>query len=283
MDHSDYLLIDSGEGKKLEQFGPYTISRPAAQALWLPALSKKQWKSANATFTREPEMRWLKGIQEEWSIEVASIRFHLKLTDFGHLGLFPEQRDQWEWLQTFLPKEEKKRERPLRVLNLFAYSGGATLAAAKGGAEVCHLDASKGMVQWARDNAKLNGLENHPIRWIVDDVIKFLQREERRGNHYDGIILDPPTYGKGSRGEVFKFEKELNHLLHLCRSVLSKDPAFILLSCHTPNVTPTILTNILTQLMEPFGGATEGGEMLLKGKEGILPLPSGVFARWTNA
>lgn len=275
---NDYELIDSGNGRKLERFGETLLARPAAQALWHPELGDKEWQRADAELTREEETEWQakKTIKELWTIAIDGIRFQLKLTDFGHVGIFPEQRPQWRWIRELV----SRRKNP-QVLNLFAYSGGSTLAAALGGAEVCHLDASKGMVQWARENALLNGLEEAPIRWIIDDVSKFLAREIRRGRRYDAIILDPPTFGRGPKGELFKIEERLLPLLSQCKELLSDDPLFLLLSCHTPGHTPLVLQQILSQYME--GGIIEGGEMALTGKrKGMFVLPSGAFARWSH-
>ena len=218
-----YELLDSGNGAKLERFGEVVLARPCAQAVWQPQRPAR-WKTADATFDREDGNRWhgRNRLPQEWVIDVDGTRFRLSGTDFGHLGIFPEQRAQWTWIRETVAAAG----RPVRVLNLFAYSGGSTLAAARGGAEVCHLDASKGMVQWARANAALNGLENHPIRWIVDDAHKFLNREIRRGRRYDGIILDPPTYGRGGNGETYKIERDLTETLRLCRALLSDSPLF---------------------------------------------------------
>ena len=275
--HDQYTLIDSGLGRKLEQFGPYLIDRPASQALWQPSLEAAVWKAADAALIREGERQWVRQRQlpDDWTVEIAHLKFLLKPTDFGHLGIFPEQRLFWAWIQERLAKAPRAR-----VLNLFAYSGGITLAAAKAGAEVCHLDASKGMVSWARENASLNGLEKAPIRWIVDDVSKFLEREIRRGQSYDAIVLDPPTFGRGSRGEVFKLEEKIIPLLESCRRLLSKRPLFLLLSCHTPGVTPTVLTHLLSQTLKGYSGAIDAGEMLLTGPS-ALSLPSGAYARWS--
>lgn len=277
-----YTLLDSGDGKKLEQFGSYTLARPAGQAVWRPALSKKEWESADAVFTREGDFRWLRKISGEWVVEVAGIKLRLSSTDFGHLGVFPEQKALWKWIGKKLLAAKEKRNQPLKVLNLFAYSGGATIAASRAGAEVCHLDASKGMVAWAKENAVLNSLSENPIRWIVDDVRKFLSRETRRNNFYDAIILDPPSFGKGSQGQVFKFERDLYPLLEQCRDLLSKKPEFILLSCHTPNISSGGLCNVLTQLMQKFPGKIEQGELMLEGEDRVLPLPNGTFARWVH-
>lgn len=275
-----YALLDSGDGKKLERFGPYTMVRPAGQAIWTPTLPKKEWDKADARFTREEECQWLKKISGEWFVEIKGIRFQLSTTDFGHLGIFPEQKEQWLWMQSQIKKAGEKRSKPVKVLNLFAYSGGATLFTVAAGAEVCHLDASKGMVSWARENATLNGFDKKPIRWIVDDVRKFLLREHKRDSKYDAIILDPPTYGRGSKGEVFKFERDLPELMEQCRNLLSEDPLFLVLSCHTPTITPVGLENVLRQVMAGVEGKIEHGELLLEGSKDVLPLPSGIYARW---
>jgi 23S rRNA (cytosine1962-C5)-methyltransferase len=280
MKKSDYQLIDSGSGKKLERFGDYLIERPASQAAWLPQKPKATWKCSHAQFTREDDKKWtnLDGLPEEWTITVSDIQFKLSPTDFGHLGIFPEQTPFWQWAQQAIREENSKRDTPLRVLNLFAYSGGSTLAAAKGGAEVVHLDASKGMVAWARDNAAINGLKEAPIRWITDDVTKFINRELRRGNRYDAIILDPPTFGRGTKGELFKIEEEIVPLLQSCRQLLTENPLFVMLSCHTPGYTPTVLHHLLEQSVDNLGGGIVTGEMFLEGEE--FPLPSGAYARW---
>lgn len=283
MSQDSYTLIDSGNGRKLERFGPYLVSRPASQALWLPKLPTDAWQKAHASLTREGERLWNKrpDLPDSWQAEVSGVTFLLKPTDFGHLGIFPEQRPLWRWLSGAVAQSKRK---PVHLLNLFAYSGGATLAAAHAGAKVCHLDASKGMVAWARENAALNGLDKAPIRWIVDDVSKFLAREARRGTRYDAIVLDPPTFGRGSRGEVFKIEEQIIPLLQHCRALLSDDPLFVLLSCHTPGMTPTVLHHLLSQAMEGYGDAIDSGEMVLTGQSSdVLPLPSGSFARWHRA
>ena len=280
----DYALLDSGDGKKLERFGPYRLARPCSQAVWKPALGEAAWADAHATFDRTEGNQWHNrgALPAEWKIVAAGITFKLSGTDFGHLGLFPEQRAQWAWLRETVRAACVSRGRPVQVLNLFAYSGGSTLAAALGGAEVCHLDASKGMVQWARDNARLNGLQDHPIRWITDDAHKFLCREERRDRRYDAVILDPPTFGRGQNNEMYKIEKDLPETLRLCRSLLTADPLFILLSAHTPGYSPVVLQNVLGQAADGLGGATSSGEMLLTGAPDVLPTPCGAYARWTS-
>lgn len=261
-----YQLLDSGNGQKWEQFGPFILCRPCPQAVWRP----QKEIEADAVFSRENGNRWTfrTKLPREWDILVRGVRMKISLTDFGHLGIFPEHAALWDWMRPLLEKGD-------RVLNLFAYSGGATLAAAQEGVEVCHLDASKGMVDWARQNAALNHLEERPIRWIVDDALKFLRREEKRGSRYSGIILDPPTFGRGGQGEIFKIEEEIIPLLELCKNVLSDLPKFVIFSCHTPGFTPVVLEHLLTQI---FGKKVESGEMLLTSSSS-LSIPSGAFAR----
>ena len=268
----DYELLDSGDGRKLERFGRVTLARPCAQALWRPSCPAL-WTRATASFDREDGNRWhgRSALPKDWTIATAGMRFKLGGTDFGHLGLFPEQRAQWRWIREKVNGERGK----VSVLNLFAYSGGSTVAAAQGGAEVCHLDAAKGMVQWARENAALNGLADHPIRWIADDAHKFMAREVRRGRRYDAIILDPPTFGHGASGETYKIERDLKTTLDLTRQLLSEHPVFVLFSSHSPGLSCRVAENILGQL---FPQATlESGEMLLEGKG--LSCPSGIFCR----
>lgn len=278
-----YCLLDSGLGRKLERFGQYTLVRPCSQAIWRPTLSQETWAGASATFDRERGLNWhgRETLPETWMVRIDGIKFILSSTDFGHLGVFPEQRASWQWIGETI----KAAGRPLSVLNLFAYSGGSTLASALAGAEVCHLDASHGMVDWARKNAELNGLKSHPIRWIADDVHKFLSREVKRGRKYDGIILDPPSFGRGTRGEVYKLERDLPKTLSLCRQVMSDRPAFILLSAHTPGITPVVLEHMIADAIAEVAeaGSFSCGEMLLEGDSGTRPVPSGCMARWSAA
>lgn len=266
----DYELLDSGDGRKLERFGKYVLARPCSQALWRPSQDDAAWRRADATFDREDGNRWQgrTHLPKEWTIQTAGVTFKLGGTDFGHLGIFPEQRAQWKWIRDTVRRDSK-------ILNLFAYSGGSTLSAALGGADVCHLDASKGMVEWARENARLNGLTERPIRWIVDDAHKFMKREIRRGHRYDGIILDPPTFGRGAGGEMYKIERDLKETLGLVRDLLSDTPLFVLFSSHTPGLSQIVAENILGQLFPR--AKLESGEMLLEGA--ARPCPSGIFCR----
>lgn len=276
-----YELLDSGSFQKLERFGSVVLSRPCAQAVWRKARPESEWRAATATFFRDGGNQW-RGrdrLPESWEIDVDGARFLLSSTDFGHLGIFPEQRDQWRRIRDLCSDYAIRHHRAARVLNLFAYSGGSTLAAAVAGAEVCHVDASKGMVDWARKNASLNRLDDRPVRWIVDDVNKFLDREIRRERSYDLIILDPPSYGRGAKGEVFKIENDLPQLLKRIASLMSGQPLGVLLSCHTPELTPVSLHHLLIQEFEGRG-TLDSGEMLLRGEEKVLPVPSGSYCWW---
>lgn len=272
-----YELLDSGDGRKLERFGKLVLARPCSQAIWHKSLSEEEWNRASASFDRERGLNWhgRERLPKEWVIDVDGIKFRLLGTDFGHLGIFPEQRSSWNWIRETI----KGAGRKIVALNLFAYSGGSTMAAALGGADVCHLDASESMVEWARGNAAENGLREHPIRWIVDDVHKFLQREVRRGRKYDAVILDPPSFGRGAKGEVYKIERDLEKTLSLVRAVLSEKPLFVLLSAHTPGVTPVVLENMLSDTFGDLNLCTTSGEMLLYGKDGVRKTPSGCYAR----
>ena len=276
-ENNSYELVDSGDGSKLERFGAYLLDRPCSQAIWKKSQGQEFWKKAHARFERESETRWkMQGkLPESWVIEVEGIRFTISPTDFGHLGIFPEQKPFWKWIQDALQKEKK----PMKVLNLFAYSGGSTMAAALGKAEVCHLDASKGMVSWARENAVLNGLEKAPIRWIIDDVQKFLQREIKRQNFYDAIILDPPTFGRGSKLELFKIEQHIVPLLEMCRKVMKEKPLFVLFSCHTPGFSPTVMQHLVQQNFGDLKGTIDSGEMQITGQNSFS-IPSGTWGRW---
>jgi 23S rRNA (cytosine1962-C5)-methyltransferase len=261
-----YQLLDSGNGQKWEKFGPYVLCRPCPQAVWRPLLKVE----ADGVFNRDERWVFKKTVPKTWSVLHGGVEFKIAPTDFGHLGVFPEHADLWEGVRGIMKG---------RVLNLFAYSGGATLAAAQEGAEVCHVDASKGMIDWARENAQLNRLEKKPIRWIVDDALKFLQREIKRQSLYDGIILDPPTFGRGSKGEVFKIERDIMPLLQLCSQLLTKDAKFVIFSCHTPGFSPLVMRHLLGQTMPK--GEIEAGEMALH-SAGALSIPSGSFAKWTR-
>ncbi len=278
-----YELLDSGYGRKLERFGPYVLSRPCAQAIWRPRSEGGLWEEAHAVFERRPGKGWqvTQDMPSEWRIVMEGLWFRLSRTDFGHVGVFPEQKRLWAWIREQVTAASHGRSGAVRVLNLFAYSGGATLASSVAGAEVCHLDASRGMVGWARLNARINGMEEARIRWIVDDARKFIEREVRRGRRYDAVILDPPTYGHGTGDEVFRIEDNLVELMTVCWALLSDSPLFVLLSSHTPVCTPTALENVMASTMPgALNGSFDAGEMLLEGGPGVLSVPSGTYCRW---
>lgn len=281
---SDYSLLDSGNGRKLERFGTFILNRPASQAVWLPRLGEAIWSQAHVVVDRDGKRTMLNRdrIPDTWSTTIEGIQFKLSVTDFGHIGVFPEQRANWARLRNLVADKVATGQIP-SVLNLFAYSGGSTLACAMAGASVTHLDASKGMVTWARENTQLNGLSDAPIRWIVDDVLKFCDRELRRGKKYDGIILDPPTYGRGKGSEVFKIEEHLRPLLETCAQLLTDTPLFVLLSCHTPGFSPVVLTHLLRQSLGSRPGTYTPDEMLLEGSDASsLSLPNGTQCFWVN-
>lgn len=266
----------------MEQVGPHRLIRPVPTAFWAPGLDHGEWDLARARYIRSStgggDWDRLDALPETWTVSYAGLHWHIKPTGFGHLGLFPEQAENWEWLRK---QVRGCFSEPVRVLNLFAYTGGSTLCCAEAGAEVTHVDASKGIVSWARDNAALNGLDRAPVRWIVDDVLKFTRRENRRGSTYQGIILDPPSFGRGSKGEVWKIETHLLELLSDCRSLLADGPAFILLSCHSPGFTPLILQEVLRGACRRLGGEYDCGEMVVASDEsGGISLPTGTWARW---
>jgi 23S rRNA (cytosine1962-C5)-methyltransferase len=264
MMEGDYQLIDSGYGEKLESFGTVSLIRPCAQAVWAPD-HPASWQKALGRFDREKG--WQGEIPANWTMRLQGLLFRLAPTPFGHLGLFPEHSLLWQ---------RALQRRPATLLNLFAYSGGLTLVAAQAGIAVCHVDSSRGMVDWARENAALNGLETAPIRWIVDDVLKFVQREIRRGKEYEAIVLDPPSFGRGAHGEVFKIERDLPPLLGACRQLI-KSTGQLLLTCHTPSFSPLVLHHLLEQA--GWEGRVDGGELILPGSR---PIPAGVFVEWKS-
>ncbi|NMA42927.1 MAG: hypothetical protein GX946_06050 [Oligosphaeraceae bacterium] len=277
-DFDSYAFVDAGNGRKLERFGAYLLDRPCAQAVWQPQQPAALWRQADAVFTREGrDGAWQcrTAIADSWNCRLAGLQFELQLTDFGHVGLFPEHAMAWR----LLPELAVKAGRQLSVLNLFAYSGGASLALAKAGCRVCHLDASKKMMAWARRNAELNDLESASIRWIIDDVQKFLRREIRR-RQYDGIILDPPSFGRGSRRELFQIDAHIPALLDLCKQVLSDQAEFLFLSCHTPGYTPLVLKNLISQILPRDD--IQAGELTLPENKQSLALPSGTYAYWSR-
>jgi 23S rRNA (cytosine1962-C5)-methyltransferase len=283
---SEYELLDSGHQSKLERFGAVLLHRPSPQALWKPRLDTAVWDAAHARYERSSQGggHWIAAadVPETWMCNVGTLRLELRRTGFGHVGVFPEQIRFWNWLRQAVQTRAQDLKRAPRILNLFAYTGGSSLAAAMGGARVTHCDASHGVVQWASENAKYNDLGDGHIRWIVDDALKFLRREARRENTYDGIILDPPSFGRGPRGEVWKLEDGAAELLAAVAAVLDGDPGFVLLSAHTPGIGPLALNNLLTaalgERVDMDSLEFSHGEMLVESAAGILSLPAGTWA-----
>ena len=276
----DYELLDASDGERLERWGKYILIRPDPQIIWKGVAKHPAWKKADGIYRRSTNGGggWIKQkTPEYWDINYGELKFRLKPMGFKHTGLFPEQAANWDWFSQLI----KKAGRPIKVLNLFAYTGGATVAAAKAGAQVVHVDASKGMVAMAKENAALSGLENAPIRYIVDDCKKFVEREIRRGNKYDGIIMDPPSYGRGPSGEVWRFEEGIGELISLCAQLLSDDPLFFVISSYTAGVSPSVPAYILGRELVPrFGGKVEAKELGLKVESTGLMLPCGASTRW---
>lgn len=279
----DYELLDSGEGEKLERYGKFIISRPDPQALWPKNLTNKDWQRAGAVFTREEKnAQWeaRQEMPEKWSIELAGLKFWIKLSTFKHTGIFPEQAENWDWLRQQIVRK-KVKGKSVKVLNLFGYTGGATLAMASAGAEVCHVDGSKSAIGWARDNAELSGLSEKPVRWILDDAVTFVKREIKRGKKYDGIIMDPPAFGHGPNKELWKIEENFLPFLNLCQQVLSEQPLFFLINGYASGYSATAYANNLSILVKKYGGQIEKGELNVAEKSGRL-LPCGIFARWSK-
>jgi len=279
---SGYHLLDTGNGSKLEQVGPYRLGRPVPQALWRPCYAAEVWDTAVARYHRKSSgggtWTYKSKLPPTWVVTYGDLTLKVRLTDFGHLGFFAEHGPHWQWLRQYV----QDARRPIRLLNAFAYTGGMSLAAAAAGASVVHLDAAEGIVAWARDNAQLSGLAEAHIRWVVEDVTKFLTREVRRGNKYDAIVLDPPSFGRGSKGEVWKLEHDLPALLDLCSQVLSDQPLCVLLSAHTPGVTPFVLAHLLADMLGTHRGLLTSMEMVIPHSDGTRVLPSGALARWSR-
>ena len=278
----DYELLDSGEGEKLERYGKYVLRRPDPQALWPRVLPEKEWQKADAIFLRDgksTEWKIKPGTPEKWQIGFSELKFWIRPTAFKHTGLFPEQAGNWEWLQNLI----KKSGRKVSVLNLFGYTGGATLAAAQAGAEVCHVDGSKTAIGWARDNAELSGLADKPVRWILDDAAAFVRREIKRGRRYDGLIMDPPAFGHGPKGEMWQIEDNFLPFLDLCRQVLSDKPLFVLINGYASGYSALAYENNLLSLQKKLGGKIEKGELTIQESKSGRLLPCGIFARWSSS
>ena len=274
-----YELLDSGEGEKLERYGQFILSRPDPQALWRKKLGPEKWTSVDASFRRNADggsWKIRKGLPERWQIELAGLKFWIRPTSFKHTGIFPEQSENWKWIEQTI----KQRKEQSTVLNLFGYTGGASLAAAQAGAKVCHLDGSKVALTWARNNAEISGLADKPIRWILDDARVFLQREVRRGNRYDGIIMDPPAFGHGPNKELWKIEDHFLDFLNLSKQVLTENPLFFLINGYSAGYSAITYQNNLEDLMRQWKGESEIGELTIQESQSGRLLPCGIFARW---
>ncbi len=280
----DYEVIDTCSGEKCERWGDYILVRPDPQVIWDTGHHNPAWKKKNGHYHRSNKGggEWeFRNLPEEWSITYRDLTFNLKPFSFKHTGLFPEQAVNWDWCAQKIKEATREKGRQLKVLNLFAYTGGATISAAAAGAAVTHVDASKGMVTWAKENALSSGLSSAPIRWLVDDCVKFVEREIRRGNTYDGIIMDPPSYGRGPKGEIWKIEESIYPFIQLTAKLLSKDSVFFLINSYTTGLQPAVLSYMInTAIVPQFGGRVEAEEIGLPVTESGLILPCGASGRW---
>ncbi len=291
----DYEVLDTSSGEKLERWGDYLLIRPDPQVIWDTEKKARGWRKCSGHYHRSSKGggEWeFFDLPKQWQIHYRGLTFHLKPFSFKHTGLFPEQAVNWDWCSERIRDEISRREhsgdldpetgepRPVRILNLFAYTGGATLSAAAAGAQVTHVDASKGMVTWARENAESSGLADRPIRWLVDDCTKFIEREIRRGHHYDGIIMDPPSYGRGPKGEIWKMEENIYPFLELCAKLLSDDAIFCLINSYTTGLAPSVLTYMLSVALAGRRGRIESSEIGLPVTSTGLVLPCGSTGRW---
>ena len=279
----DYKILDMADGQKLEKWGNIILSRPDPQIIWKEKTFPSKWKEANATYHRSKtgggSWEYHKKLPEQWQIKYKDLTFNIKPMNFKHTGLFPEQAVNWDWMISKI----KNSNREIKVLNLFAYTGGATVACASAGASVCHVDSSKGMVTWAKENITSSGLADKPVRYIIDDVVKFVNREIRRENKYDAIIMDPPSYGRGAKGEVWQFENNIYDLVDLCTKVLSDHPLFFLINSYTTGISSKVLENILNlTISKKFKGKTSSGEIGLPMENSKLVLPCGIYGRWES-
>ena len=277
----DYKILDMADGQKLEKWGDVILSRPDPQIIWKDKSYPEKWKNINATYHRSKTgggaWEYNKKVPQQWQIKYKELTFNIKPMGFKHTGLFPEQAVNWDWMMDKI----RNSNREIKVLNLFAYTGGATVACAAAGASVCHVDSSKGMVTWAKENISSSGLSEKPVRYIVDDVVKFVNREIRRGNKYDAIIMDPPSYGRGANGEVWQFENNIYDLVELCTNVLSENPLFFLINSYTTGISSKVLENILNLTVgKNYRGKVSSGEIGLPMENSNLILPCGIFGRW---
>lgn len=277
----DYELLDCSDGERLERWGDIILIRPDPQVIWKTKKKHPLWKKANARYSRSNTGggKWetFTHLPDEWNVNYKDLTFHIKTMGFKHTGLFPEQAVNWDYMTDII----KNAARPVKVLNLFAYTGGATIACLKAGASVTHVDASKGMVQWARENASLSNVSDRPVRWLVDDCIKFVQREIRRGNKYDIIIMDPPSYGRGPGGEIWKLEDEVYNFVSLCSEIVSDDALGMFINSYTTGLAPSVMQYILGSIMVPkFGGSVSSDEIGIPVTSSKMVLPCGATAIW---
>jgi 23S rRNA (cytosine1962-C5)-methyltransferase len=284
-DWKDYELIDTGGGEKLERWGKYILRRPDPQAIWPIMGNEKAWAEADAHYHRSSSggghWEYLRKLPSRWTIGYGDFKFYVEPTGFKHTGLFPEQAVNWKWIMEKTRKAFDRTGRKINVLNLFAYTGGATVAAAHAGAAVCHVDAAKGMVARAKENLALSGLQDSPVRFIVDDVVKFVSREKRRNRKYDAVIMDPPSYGRGPNGELWKIEDELCGLVSLCMDILEPEPVFFIVNSYTAGLSPTVIGNILKlSVQKRHGGSVSSGEIGLRSSGTGILLPCGSTGRW---
>ena len=279
----DYEILDMASGEKLERWGNITLIRPDPQIIWNEKTFPNKWKNTNAKYKRSNtgggNWEYNSNLPKAWQIKYKNLTFNIKPMGFKHTGLFPEQAVNWDWMINKIKSENNQ----IKVLNLFAYTGGATVACLSAGASVCHVDSSKGMVSWAKENVISSNLQDKPVRYIVDDVIKFVNREIRRGNKYDAIVMDPPSYGRGTNGEVWQFEENIYDLVNLCMQVLSDKPLFFLINSYTTGISSKVLENILRiNMKNKFNGKFSSGEIGLPMSNSELVLPCGIFGRWES-
>ena len=276
----DYEILDMANGEKLERWNDIYLIRPDPQIIWKEKSFPEKWKTANARYSRSSTgggaWQYQKRLPARWQVHYKELTFNIKPMGFKHTGLFPEQAVNWDWMINKI----KSEKREIKVLNLFAYTGGATVACSYAGASVCHVDSSKGMVEWAKENIQSSGLGDRPVRFIIDDVTKFVQREIRRENKYDAIIMDPPSYGRGKNGEVWQFENNIADLVELCAEVLSDEPLFFLINSYTTGISSKVLENILSIKLNMKKGKLSSGEIGLPMKNSGLVLPCGIYGRW---
>jgi 23S rRNA (cytosine1962-C5)-methyltransferase len=287
-DWTDYELLDSGGGAKLERYGPYTFVRPEHQAVWRRALPEARWKAAHAVFQATSEesgghWQFIKPVESSWVMHYKGLSLRAQATSSRHMGLFPEQANHWDWIRSLIHSRLQMKQSPVRVLNLFGYTGAATLAASQAGASVVHVDASKKAIAWARENQALSGLAERPIRWLVDDVFKFVRREVRRQSRYEGIILDPPKFGRGPEGQVWEFFEMLPNLLEECRQLLSPQPLFVALTAYAIRASALSAFYGLQEMVAGLGGEITTGELALLERSAGRVLSTAIFARWSRS